>query len=331
MWIGLYLILALSLNLINGCGGMFSLGHQGFWAVGAYGAAALIVKLPFDLPGPVVFALSLVVGALCATLAGLIIGVPCLRLRGDYLAVATLGFAEIIRNLLIKLDWLGASRGQRIPPQVLDPQDTGAYQAFYLTITWLFVVVTIWICRNVIHSSHGRAILAIREDEVAAELLGVNVTRYKLLVFLLGSMLAGLAGALHANFELYIAPPMFAMLPGIMILLMVVLGGAGSMSGTAIAVFVLYTLQQVLKLGLFGLPTSAASAIGWAPLESLAKSFELLARERWQAMFAILLVIVMISMPQGIFGKRELWQMDWFRRFASWFGFRARHDAGSAA
>jgi len=324
VWIGLYLILALSLNLINGCAGMFSLGHQGFWAVGAYGAAALVVKLPFELPGPVMFALSLIVGAICATLAGLIIGVPCLRLRGDYLAVATLGFAEIIRNLLIKFDWLGASRGQRIPPQVLDPQDTAPYHWFYLAVTWFFVLVTVWICRNVIHSSHGRAILAIREDEVAAELLGVNVTRYKLLVFLLGSMLAGLAGALHANFELYIAPPMFTMLPGIMILLMVVLGGTGSMSGTAIAVVVLYSLQQILKLSLFGLPTSAASAIGWPPLEALAKSFELLARERWQAMFAVLLVIVMISMPQGIFGKRELWQTERFRRWAGRLGFRAR-------
>lgn len=325
------MILALSLNLINGCGGMFSLGHQGFWAVGAYGAAALIVKLPYELPGAVMFALSLLVGAVCATIAGLVIGVPCLRLRGDYLAVATLGFAEIIRNLLIKLDWLGASRGQRISPQVLDPQDTTAYQWFYLAVTWFFVAVTVWICRNLIHSSHGRAILAIREDEVAAELLGVNVTRYKLLVFLLGSMLAGLAGALHANFELYIAPPMFAMLPGIMILLMVVLGGTGSMSGTAIAVVILYTLQQVLKLGLFGLPSSAAESIGWGPLEDLARSFESLARDRWQVMFAVLLVIVMIAMPQGIFGKRELWQTDWFRRLATRLGVHARHAARNDA
>lgn len=329
MWIGIYLILALSLNLINGCAGMFSLGHQGFWAVGAYGAAALVVKSPIELPGPVLFALSLAVGALCATIAGFVIGVPCLRLRGDYLAVATLGFAEIIRNLLIKLDWLGASRGQRVPPQVLDPQNAASYHLFYLAVTWLFVAVTVWICRNLIHSSHGRAILAIREDEVAAELMGVNVTRYKLLVFLLGSMLAGLAGALHANFEMYIAPPMFAMLPGIMILLMVVLGGTGSMSGTAIAVFILYTLQQVLKLGVFGLPSAAAEVIGWTPIESLARSFELLARERWQVMFAILLVVVMIAMPQGIFGKRELWQMEWFRRLAARLKFRPRHATGS--
>lgn len=332
----MYLILTLSLNLINGCGGMFSLGHQGFWALGAYGAAALIVKtnLAAWVPGPMLFVLSIFAGAIVAAMSGLVIGVPCLRLRGDYLAVATLGFAEIIRNLLISFDsFLGGSRGQRLPQLIVEnsPDNSLRFYGLYLTCAAVLVAMTVWICRNVIHSSHGRAILAVREDEIAAELLGVNVTRYKLLVFLLGSALAGVAGALQANFEGYIAPQNYGLMPGIMVLLMVVLGGTGSMSGTILATILLYSLQLVLQRELYGWPVYFAELTGSATLNSFAQSMQDLARYRWQLVFAVLLVIVMISMPQGIFGKRELWQMDWFRRLASWFGFRARHAAGGSA
>jgi branched-chain amino acid transport system permease protein len=332
----MYLVLTLSLNLINGCGGMFSLGHQGFWALGAYGAAALIVKtsLTEHLPDAAVFALSFVAGAIVAGAAGFLIALPCLRLRGDYLAVATLGFAEIIRNLLISFDsFLGGSRGQQIPALIVanSPATELRFFGLYLTTAALLVAMAIWICRNVIHSSHGRAILAVREDEIAAELLGVNVTRYKLLVFVLGATLAGVAGALQANFEGYIAPQNYGMMEGIMVLLMVVLGGTGSMSGTILATILLYSLQVVLQAELYGWPVYFAELTGADSLIDFARSMQDTARLRWQFVFAVLLVIVMIAMPNGIFGKREIWQTAWFRRLAGMFGVRPRHAAGSAA
>lgn len=331
----MYLILTLSLNLINGCGGMFSLGHQGFWALGAYGAAAMVVGtgLAGNVPDIVLFALSLVAGAAAAALSGLIIGFPCLRLRGDYLAVATLGFAEIIRNLLISFDeYTGGSRGLFLPKLIVEnsPETRVQFFAFYLTVAALLVAMTIWICRNVIHSSHGRAILSVREDEIAAELVGVNVTRYKLLVFLLGSALAGVAGALQANFEAYIAPQNYVMMTGIMVLLMVVLGGTGSMSGTILATILLYSLQIILQRELYGWPVYLADFTGSKSLHTFAVALQDMARLRWQLVFAVLLVIVMISMPNGMFGKRELWQTEWFRRWTSKIGFRPRHAARSA-
>jgi branched-chain amino acid transport system permease protein len=317
VWIGIYLILALSLNLINGYAGMFSLGHQGFWAVGAYAAGALIVHTPIELPGPVLFGLSLVCGVLLATLSGLIIGVPCLRLRGDYLAIATLGFAEIIRILLNNFEWVDASRGLEIPYQVVvrSPETVTSFYVFHLLFTWAMVALTFVVCRNLIHSSHGRAVLSLREDEVAAQLIGVNITRYKVLTFLLGSALAGLAGAVHANFTGLIAPRDFTIISGILILLMVVLGGMGSMSGTVLATFVLYGVQQLFKLELLDIPTRIASAFGWDWLLGLAEGLELVARERWQVFFAVLLIVLMISLPQGFLGKKEIWETALWRRF----------------
>ncbi len=160
---------------------------------------------------------------------------------------------------------------------------------------------------------------------MAAELVGVNVTLYKLLVFMLGAALAGVAGALQANFEAYIAPQNYGMMPGIMVLLMVVLGGTGSMSGTILATILLYSLQIVLQRELYGWPVYFAELTGSAGVRSFAVSLQEVARLRWQFVFAVLLVIVMIAMPQGILGKREIWQTAWFRRVAGWLGFHGRH------
>lgn len=332
----MYLVLTLSLNLINGCGGMFSLGHQGFWALGAYAAAGLVLhtNLKEYAPDAVVFALTFVAAALVAALAGFLVGLPCLRLRGDYLALATLGFAEIVRNLIISFHSItGGSSGQSFDPLIISnsPQTELKFFGLYLTVAALLVAVTIWICRNLIRSSHGRAILAVREDEVAAELLGVNVTRYKLLIFVLGAALAGVAGALQANFESDISPRNYEMMEGMLVLLMVVLGGTGSMSGTILATILLYALQVVLKAELYGWPVYFARLTGDKSLIDFARLTQETAALRWQFAFAVLLVLVMISMPNGIFGKRELWQMEWFRWLASKFGVRPRHAARSAA
>jgi branched-chain amino acid transport system permease protein len=333
VFIGIFLILALSLNLINGYAGMFSLGHQGFWAVGAYAAGALIVHMPGSLPGPLLFMLSIGAAMLCATLAGLVIGVPCLRLRGDYLAIATLGFAEIIRIVLTNLEWVGASRGLHIPYQVIvrSPDTQTDFYVFWIVFTYAMVLVTFVMCRNLIHSSHGRAIVSLREDEVASQLLGVNITRYKVLTFLLGSAFAGLAGAIHANFFGFISPKDFQIMQGILILLMVVLGGLGSMTGTVLATFILYSVQQILKLRLLGLPTSLASASGSDALMGLARALETLAVDRWQLIFAVMLMILMIAAPQGLFGKKELWDTAIYRRlFAGrWRRGAIQADLGS--
>ncbi len=330
--VGIFAMLALSLNLINGYAGMFSLGHQAFWAVGAYGAGAVIVHFPFQAPGVVVFGSSLLAGIGLAALAGFVIGVPCLRLRGDYLAIATLGFAEIVRILLNNFDWVGGSRGLAIPRVLIEktPATEVWFYLFFLVFTVAMTGLTVLVCRNLIHSSHGRAIVSIREDEVASELIGVNVTYYKVVAFLIGAAFAGLAGAIHANFFGIISPKDFGIMPGILILLMVVLGGMGSMSGTLLATVILYFVQQILKLKLFGLPSTIASAIGWPPLMRLADTMETLAVDRWQVFFAILLILLMISAPQGFFGKREIWDTAAYKKLAGLFRSGGR-GSGSAA
>jgi branched-chain amino acid transport system permease protein len=311
--IGIFIILALSLNLINGFSGMFSLGHQGFWAVGAYAAGVFILYCDF-LPASLLFVLSLIVAASVAALFGLGVGLPCLRLAGDYLAIATLGFGEIVRILFenFQTDKIHGPLGFEIPA-LLIPR-TGEYMVahnlIYLALIWTFVILTIIIIRNIVKSSHGRAILSLRDDEVAAELIGINTTKYKVLVFVIGAAIAGLAGALFVNFKTDTNPKDFLLMQGIMILLYVVLGGIGSISGTIIAVIVLYSAEQTLKLQLFG----------W-----FGEDIGRLAAKWWQVIFPLILIILMLSRPQGIMGKKEITQLTIYRKLVSLF--RGRQTA----
>ena len=286
---GILVVLALGLNLINGFTGMFSLGHHGFFAVGAYATGAFVLFVvphdPSAIVGVVAFAASIVVGIGAAALFGLIVGVPCLRLKGDYLAIATLGFGEIVRIAVQNTDALGAARGLEVPYLLIERGvDTQTiYVLLYIGLVGLACVGTFTGLRNLVTSRHGRALIAIREDEVAAELLGVNLAKNKVMAFVLGAGLAGLAGGLYVHYVTQIEPKEFNLIKGIYILLYVVLGGMGSLSGTILATALLYTLDKVL--------------LNLMPPEIQA----------WrEVMFALLLVLLMIARPQGLFGSREI-------------------------
>jgi branched-chain amino acid transport system permease protein len=255
------IILAVSLNLINGFTGQLSLGHAGFMAVGAY--ASVIMTTYMELP----FIVGIIAACLAAALAGFIIGVPTLRLRGDYLAIATLGFGEIIRLVLQNIDYVNGPAG------IMGISKLSTWP-------WLFgsVVITILVIVNLVNSSYGRAIISVREDEVAAELMGVNTTKYKVLAFVVGAMFAGLAGALYAHYFYIIKPETFNFMKSFDILVMVVLGGLGSTTGAIIAAIFITVLTAALQ------------------------SFPAIR----MILYAVILVTVMIYRPQGLMGNREL-------------------------
>lgn len=267
---GINIILAVSLNLINGFTGQFSLGHAGFMAVGGYVAAAFSVYVGPSL-GPAMalpsFLIALIVGAVAAAAAGLLIGIPTLRLRGDYLAIATLGFGEIIRVLILNMNFLGGARGFTNIPGMT-------------TMFWVYLAVAgcIVFHANVIRSRHGRALLAVRDDETAAESVGVPTTRYKVLAFVIGAAFAGLAGGLFAHYLMYLHTNSFTFMKSIEVVIMVVLGGMGSITGSVVAAVILTVLPELLR----GV------------------------REYRMVIYSLLLIILMIARPQGIFGTREI-------------------------
>lgn len=224
------IVLAVSLNLINGFTGQFSLGHAGFMSIGAYTSAVL--TLNFSWPYP----LALAAGGLVAALFGFLIGLPTLRLKGDYLAIATLGLGEIIRIVLLNTEYVGGASGlSGIPAKT----------------TWgwvfLFTVLTVMIIQNFVKSTHGRACIAIRENEIAAESMGINTTVYKVIAFVIGAFFAGIGGGLYAHKFYVINPTSFNFIKSFEILVIVVLGGLGSTTGAifgAILLTVIFTLLQ---------------------------------------------------------------------------------------
>jgi len=286
MLVGINIVLAVSLNLVNGFTGQFSIGHAGFMAVGAYASAMFTLKLgqpmvaslamlPLPVAQGVALLFALVAGGLLAAAAGWVVGLPSLRLRGDYLAIVTLGFGEIIRVLLLNIDAIGGARGLPGIP---------AYANFF----WVYgaVVVVVLVAVNLAHSTHGRALFAIRDDEVAAEALGVDTTRYKVMAFVLGAFFAGVAGGLFAHFLSYLNPSSFTFLKSIEVIAMVVLGGMGSISGSVLAAIVLTLLPEVLR----GV------------------------KEYRMVIYSLMLVVLMITRPQGLLGTRELSLGRLFRR-----------------
>ncbi|MCO5295324.1 MAG: branched-chain amino acid ABC transporter permease [Fimbriimonadaceae bacterium] len=246
---GLYVTLAVSLNLINGITGQFSIGHAAFYQVGAYTTGYMAMRFYDASPikGEAWLICMMFVGALFASVAGFVVGLPSLRLRGDYLAIVTLGFGEILRIVVQNIETLGGAYGMNVTPK---------FQ--YIWLVWLLAFVTIAVSRNLLQAAHGLPFLAVREDEVASSAMGVNVTKTKLVAFLLGSAFAGAAGALLAHFEGFISPQMFDMNVSFIILTMVVLGGTGSITGSVLAAISLYYLPEKLR----DLPpVSAASLI----------------------------------------------------------------------
>jgi branched-chain amino acid transport system permease protein len=265
---GINITLAVSLNLINGYTGQFSLGHAGFMGVGAYAAAMLtttfgVLLLPLLANQQwLLFALALLAGGLAAAVAGLIVGVPSLRLRGDYLAIVTLGFGEIIRVVLQNIDAVGGPRGLIGIPS-------------YTTLSWAFglAALTIYVVWAMVNSSYGRGFLAVADDEIAAEAMGINTTRYKIKAFLVGAFFAGLAGGVYAHFKQYIAPQGFGFDRSIEIVVMVILGGMGNTTGVIIAAILLTVLGEWLRQ--FG--------------------------DLRMILYSLLIIVLMILRPQGLF------------------------------
>ena len=276
---GIYMILAMSLNLINGKCGQFSLGHAGFWAIGAYTGASFTVFTDISLPGFVMLFLSCGVAFTAAALAGLIIGIPCLRLRGDYLAIATLGFGEIIRIIIINTDAVGGPRGFTNIPHLTN-----------LFWVYLWALITLVSFTNLMKGAHGRAIISIREDEIAAESMGIHTFRYKTLAFVMGAGFAGVAGTLFAHAQQFISPQNFVFMWSAYILLMIILGGLGSFTGSILGAVIFLLLGESLRF------------LG-----------ETISQHRMM-IYAVLLVLLMLLRPMGIFGKHELNLQALFRR-----------------
>ncbi len=274
---GINIILAVSLNLINGFTGQFSIGHAGFMAIGAYTAAYFTVTFggairaalgflpPFGRDSAVLLA-ALSLGALLASIAGFFVGVPSLRLRGDYLAIVTLGFGEIIRVFILNIDAVGGARGFSGIPKLTN--------FFWI---YSFAALTILIVYRIVHSSFGRTLVAIREDEIAAEAMGVHTTRAKVISFVVSSALAGVAGGLFAHYLMYIHTNSFTFLKSFEIIIMIVIGGLGSISGSILGAVLFITLTEGLRQ---------------------------FAQYR-MIVFSLLLIILMIVRPQGILGHRE--------------------------
>ncbi|NLZ93289.1 MAG: branched-chain amino acid ABC transporter permease [Firmicutes bacterium] len=266
----MFIIAAVSLNLINGICGQFSIGHAGFMAVGAY-TAAIFTKnpdlfIPAAIAGMPRFFIALAIGGSVAAFVGFLVGLPTLRLRGDYLAITTLGFGEIIRVLLLNWKFVGGASGYfGIKPY-----------ANFLSV-YILAVITVVVLSNFIASSYGRACIAIREDEVAAETMGINTTKYKIIAFVLAAFFAGIAGGIYAHLMQAIMPRDFSFLVSIDILLMVVLGGLGSTSGSIVAAIFLTIVTESLR--------------------------------RFQSLrviiYSLVLIFIMIFRPQGLLGNQE--------------------------
>ena len=270
MLIGINIILAVSLNMATGYLGQLPLGHAGFMAVGAYATAIFMTRT--NLPAGIAFPLGILIAAAIAALVGILIGLPALRLKGDYLAIITLGFGEIIRVVLLNIDSVlgfkltyGAASLKNIPKTTT-----------FLN-TYLVVGLTCFLIHTLMKSRHGRAILAIRENEIAADSCGVNVTYYKTLGFVISAMFSGIAGALYAGYLGILNPSGFGFMKSIEILVMVVLGGMGSMVGSVVSATVLTAVPELLR------------------------AFS----EYRMIVYSLLLIIVMIFKPSGLFGTYD--------------------------
>ena len=291
--IGINITLAVSLNLINGHAGQFSLGHAGFMAVGAYTSAAMTMFLapqlfPASPPVPVImlwFLAALVAGGLMAAMAGLLVGAPSLRLKGDYLAIVTLGFGQIIAVIFRNVDSLGGALG-------LNGISAST------NLFWVFgaAAITVYVVTTMVNSTYGRGFLATHDDEVAAEAIGINTTRCKIVAFVIGAFFAGIAGGLYGHFTLTINPKGFDFTRSIEIVVMVIVGGMGNTPGVIVAAALLTLLPEGLR----------ALAPLELPLPGHTTPFSL----RWigesrPLLYSILLISLMLLRPQGLFTWRS--------------------------
>jgi branched-chain amino acid transport system permease protein len=307
MDIGINIILAVSLNLVNGFTGQFSIGHAGFMAVGGYAAGAVTYYGSFLLwgsthvlegwlsKGDLLFVGGCLFGAVLAAVAGLIVGLPSLRLRGDYLAIVTLGFGEILRVLLQRTNdvILTADQVEKASTGTLATSLGGSLGfsglPYYTDLFWVyaFVTVTLVVALRLKFSSLGRAFLSIRENEIAAEAVGVDTTKLKVRAFVLAAAFAGIAGGLFAHeIGTSLNPRELGFQKSFDVVIMVVLGGMGSVSGAVLAAIVLTILPEALRgFSEFRMP-----------------------------IYALALILMMILRPQGLLGLKEIWEMKWLKR-----------------
>ena len=230
------IILAVSLNLVVGVLGELSLGHAGFMSVGAYAGCLFAVHMEELLPMVLRFPLAMLVGGAVAALFGLLVGIPVLRLKGDYLAIVTLAFGEIIRSIIINLEFTGGAAGLKGTPQ-----DAG------FTICFVVVLITLIFVLNLIRSKQGRAIMSLRDNTIAAESCGINISYYKLMAFVVAAFFAGVAGVLYGHNYSILTAGTFDYNKSIEILVIVVLGGMGSIRGSMIAAVVMTVLPEALR------------------------------------------------------------------------------------
>lgn len=282
IYIGISMILAVSLNVVNGFTGQFSLGHAGFMSIGAYTSVVFSTMLLPKVLGTsleggsqhFVLLISLLAGGIAAAIAGLLVGIPSLRLKGDYLAIVTLGFGEIIRVVIQNIDYLGGALGLAGLPR-------------YTNFLWIFITlaIVVFIIQNLMRSTYGKGFLAVRDDEIAAEAMGINTTRYKVIAFVIGAFFAGIAGGLYGNYNGLISPEDFGFVRSVEIVVMVIMGGMGSTYGVMAAAALLTYLPEWLRGIKFG-----SVNLG---------DFRM-------SIYSLALIILMLTRPQGIFGSFNL-------------------------
>jgi branched-chain amino acid transport system permease protein len=274
---GIYIILTLSLNLVVGYTGLPALGHAAFSCVGAYTSTLLALNLGLS-PW-----LGLLIGACVAALLGVVIGFPSLRLKGDYLALATFGLGVIVYS--VTKNWVSLTRGPMGLPGIPGFSVFGFQLSeiwSYLILVMLFVFLTYFTIARVVNSPFGRILRGIREDEIATLAMGRNVNKHKILVFVIGAFFAGIAGSLYAHYITFIDPSSFTVMESIIVLLMVVFGGMGSLGGSFVGAAILVIFPELLRF--LGMPSSVA-----APLR--------------QMIYGLLLIVLMLKRPQGILGR----------------------------
>ena len=282
-FVGIYVILAVSLNITNGFAGLFSLGHPGFMAIGGYVTAILtfpvarksmFLELPLWLANlQLPFFPALIIGGACAGMTAVGVGLPVLRLRGHYLAVATMGFLIIVQVLII--NWESVTRGP------LGLNGLTALTNLWWVYPW--VLITVYVSWKIKFSSYGRRMLSVREDEIAAQCLGVNLFRTRVAALVIGAFFAGVAGGLWAHLVTAITPTSFSLIMAFNIVVMVVVGGTGSITGSFIAAIIFTVLTEVFR-----------------PLEEVLGVYGI-----GEVMMALILILILIYRPQGLFGSRE--------------------------
>jgi branched-chain amino acid transport system permease protein len=282
-FVGIYVILAVSLNITNGFSGLFSLGHPGFMAIGGYVTAILtfpvtrksmFLELPQWLASlQLHFFPALIIGGICAGLTALVVGLPVLRLRGHYLAVATMGFLIIVQVMII--NWESVTRGP------LGLNGLPALTSLWWVYPW--VVATVYVSWKIKFSSYGRRMLAVREDETAAQCVGVNLFKTRVAAIVIGAFFAGVAGGLWAHLVTAITPTSFSLIMAFNVVVMVVVGGSGSITGSFIAAIIFSVLTEIFR-----------------PLEEALNVYGI-----GEVIMALILILILIYRPQGLFGSRE--------------------------